>query len=476
MQQIIIDSLINHDFQKAEKLSIELMKKNPVNAQAWLFLAEALAFQGYGETAEKVLQRALLLDPQAVWIDQAQNDLKQADKGKKRKDIEDLLVVKNLSVTAAIIVKDEEHHISNCLKNLVPAVDEILIVDTGCTDNTIIIAKTFPKVKVIEFAWCDDFSAARNSALPHIQTDWVIWIDADEYLYEEDMQNIKITAAIYDSVNVPVLIRIGQMNMTNDNQLIGNFDMNRMFSLKYPYKFHSRIHEQLIMEGADIYNRKGFSNPARIRVLHDGYTSSEMKQKDKLNRNIQLLKIMVEEEPGNPAWLFFYGRDLCTSGKTEEGIASLLQCEESAQEYPNFGRLLDVHSILVNAYLSKMDLDSAEEVCLRSMEIRKDFPDILYAYSRIKLERSIQLLKEAEKYVVNSLTSFESYRSLVSPDEAIRNWKGDLLYSDIALCQGKIAKAVESYNKALKSSPANVKNSITNKLNMINSEIKTILK
>ena len=470
--QTIIDALINHDFIQAEKLSIELIKTNPLDAQVWLYLAEAIAFQGYGQTAEKIFQRAWLLDPQAAWIEQAKVDLKQEDLGKTRKDIENLLMVKNVTVSAAIIVKDEEKHISNCLKNLVPAVDEIIIVDTGCIDNTIKIAGTFPNVKIIKFDWCDDFSAARNAALPYIKSDWVIWIDADEYLYEEDIENIKIVAAIYDQVKKPILLRIGQMNKTNDNQIIGNYDMNRMFSLKYPFRFYSRIHEQIRLKGQNMYQCTELSKSVGIRVYHAGYTKSSLNEKDKLSRNIKLLGMMIEEEPENPAWLFFYGRELCTIGRIEEGITALLNCEEMVKEYPTFGRILDIHRILVKAYLARQDIDKAEEVCLRSMEIRKDFPDILYSYARIKLIKADKLLKEAEKYSVKSMDSFIKYRSIVSPDESIRNWKGNLLLSDIALYQGRIARAVEGYENTLKVCPCSIKNSIKNKLSSIENEIK----
>jgi glycosyltransferase involved in cell wall biosynthesis len=474
--QPIIDSLINNDYKLAEKLAKDCISENPLNAQAWLYLAQSLAFQGSGQTAEKVFQRAWLLDPQAVWIEQARADLKLADLGKERKDIERLLEVKNVSVTAAIILKNEEKHIHNCLKNLVNAVDEIIIVDTGSTDNTIKIAKTFPKVKVIEFEWIDDFSAARNAALPHIENDWVIWIDADEYLYEEDVENVRIVAGIFEEVNAPILIRIGQMNKTNEGQIIGNFDMNRMFQLKYPFKFYSRIHEQIKLENKDMYDRNEISIPVKIRVYHEGYTSSSMNKKDTLNRNIKLLEKMVEDEPRNPAWLFFYGRELATSGRLDEGISTLLKAEECAKEYPNFGRVLDVQIILVNSYLAKREYDKAEEVCLRSMNIRNDFPDILYALARIKLEKGYSLLNEAEKHVVKAKESFETYRSIVSPDEAIRYWKADLLLSDICLYQGKIAKAIEGYEKSLLSSPVSAKTSIKDKLERVEKEIQSLRK
>lgn len=477
LYQPIIESLINHEFIKAEKLSIDYIKDNPLNAQMWLYLAEALAFQGYGKTAEKVFQRAWLLDPQAVWVDQALEDIKQADLGKERKDIEELLEVKKISVSAAIILKNEEKHIIDCLKNLVKAVDEIVIVDTGCTDNTITIAKTFPKVKIVEFQWCDDFSAARNAALPHITSEWVLWVDADEYLYEEDIENVKTTAAIFDEVDVPVLLRIGQMNKTNDGQIVGNFDMNRMFPLKHPFKFYSRIHEQVVLDKTDMYKQaSNFSNPVRIRVYHDGYTSAEINEKDKLNRNITLLQKMVEDEPKNPAWLFFLGRELCTVGRTDEGIEQLLKSEECAKDNPTFGRIMDVHARLVTAYISKQDFDKAEEVCLRSMKIRDDFPDILYSYAHVKLEKAYRLLGESEELVQKSKQAFETYRNIVSPDDSIKNWRGDLLLADIALYQGRFVQATEIYEKSQQVSPSSVQPSIQNKLDFILNQVKCFRK
>jgi glycosyltransferase involved in cell wall biosynthesis len=470
----IIDSLLSHDFIQSEKLSINLIKENPLNAQGWLYLAESLAFQGFGQTAEKVFQRAWLLDPQAAWIDQAQVDLKKADLGKRREDIERLLEFKKVSVSAAMIVKDEETHISNCLKNLVHAVDEIVIVDTGCKDNTIEIAKSYPNVKIVKFEWCDDFSAARNAAFPHITSDWVIWIDADEYLYEEDIENILTVASIYDNIQIPVLFRIGHMNIMSDGQIIGVYDTNRMFPIKHPFKFYSRIHEQVVLDGSDMYNRNAVSIPVKIRVYHEGYDKSKINFEDKLKRNIRLLEKMVKEEPDNPSWLFFYGRELYTLGKIDEGIANLLKAEECARKYPSFGRVLEIHSILANAYLSKQDFDEAEEVCLRSMKIRNDFPNILYAYARIKLEKSYRLVNEAEELVIKSKKSFETYRNIVSPDESLLKWRGDLVLSDIFLCQGKLIKALEGYKTTLEACPEEVKKVIQHKLDIVAESINII--
>jgi hypothetical protein len=85
------------------------------------------------------------------------------------------------SISAVMIVKDEEKNIERCLLNLIPIVDEIVVVDTGSTDRTKTIAASYgEKVKVFDFPWCDDFSAARNFANQQATCDWLLSVDADE--------------------------------------------------------------------------------------------------------------------------------------------------------------------------------------------------------------------------------------------------------------------------------------------------------
>jgi GT2 family glycosyltransferase len=83
-------------------------------------------------------------------------------------------------ISAVVIVKDEEKNIKKMLDNIINLVHEIIIVDTGSTDFTKDIAKTYPKVKLYDFEWCDDFSKARNFANSKATKDWILSIDADE--------------------------------------------------------------------------------------------------------------------------------------------------------------------------------------------------------------------------------------------------------------------------------------------------------
>ena len=80
-----------------------------------------------------------------------------------------------------MIVRNEAERLPGCLESVADLVDEIVIVDTGSTDATKAVAARFgAKVKIFDFAWCDDFAAARNESLRRAGGDWVLWLDADD--------------------------------------------------------------------------------------------------------------------------------------------------------------------------------------------------------------------------------------------------------------------------------------------------------
>ena len=66
-----------------------------------------------------------------------------------------------ITISLCMIVKNEEDCLGTCLDSLKDLVDEILIADTGSTDRTKEIAASYG-ARIFDFAWVDDFAAARN--------------------------------------------------------------------------------------------------------------------------------------------------------------------------------------------------------------------------------------------------------------------------------------------------------------------------
>lgn len=94
------------------------------------------------------------------------------------------------NITVVILTKNEEEHIVNVIKNAQKLTDKVLIVDSGSIDRTVELAEE-NKAQVIYRAWDDDFAAQRNFALMYIDTEWVLYLDADERMSDKLIKNIK---------------------------------------------------------------------------------------------------------------------------------------------------------------------------------------------------------------------------------------------------------------------------------------------
>jgi len=95
-----------------------------------------------------------------------------------------------MRVSLCMIVKDEEANLPDCLDSAADLADEMVIVDTGSADRTKEIAARFG-AKVFDFAWVDNFAAARNESLKHAGGDWVFWLDADDRIDAENHSRLK---------------------------------------------------------------------------------------------------------------------------------------------------------------------------------------------------------------------------------------------------------------------------------------------
>lgn len=94
------------------------------------------------------------------------------------------------SVSLCMIIKNEQDNLPRCLRSLKTVVDEIIITDTGSTDSSREIAELFG-ARLFDFPWNSDFSAARNVSLEHATGNWILVMDADEVLSEQDYQRFQ---------------------------------------------------------------------------------------------------------------------------------------------------------------------------------------------------------------------------------------------------------------------------------------------
>jgi hypothetical protein len=227
-------------------------------------------------------------------------------------------------VSACLITKDEETDIGDCLASLQGGfVDEVVIYDTGSTDDTIQIARDMGAL-VIEGYWDDDFARARNAALAHCRGAWIAWLDADETLVCDDIDALRRllaqTKPEIDAWSVPI------HNLTGVGVSAEFIHHAARLFRREGQEWTGRLHEQIIRRDQPGGIRQAILETASLR--HTGYLNSTWTAKDKTERNLRIAAAEVAgaDSEDRGLSLLSLARSNFTAGRME---TALRYCEEA---------------------------------------------------------------------------------------------------------------------------------------------------
>ena len=211
-----------------------------------------------------------------------------------------------------MIVKDEEKYLRDCLTAIKPILEqvhsELIIVDTGSTDNTVEIAKEFTD-RVYHSEWKGDFAEARNQALKRSRGKWCMTLDADEIYQDVD--------DIIEFFNSGEYKKFGFATMQLENikassDMVSLFNPLRFFKMNKGVKWHGAIHEM----------PRPLSLPEKFiksRALHYGYMFETEEEKIiKNERNLVPLLEMFEKDPEDTRNIFHIINQYAAVGDTKE--------------------------------------------------------------------------------------------------------------------------------------------------------------
>jgi len=215
-------------------------------------------------------------------------------------------------LSACMMVKNEENRLGRCLASLKDVVDEIVIVDTGSTDRTIEIAKSFG-ARVYNHPWQDDFSLHRNQSLSYATSEWCFVVDADEELclckdsFWEDLRKFlkrlpkeyPAAALLFQDIQQEVVLM--QFNSTR-------------FFRKGQASYEGIVHNQPRVKGQAVFCESVF-------LKHYGYDMTEEQKEKKFKRTHFLLLKQIEEgqvKDGLP--LFYLCQLLAQNHQPEEAV------------------------------------------------------------------------------------------------------------------------------------------------------------
>jgi len=432
-----------NDYQNASEEYDLAFKLNPKNELGLIGLANIAFVLGKYDQSRQLLEFALKINPNQTAIYDFLNKVENAIKSEIQSDFSKNTTIptENQSVASAVqpppapslfesvnnlgrqatlsvcmIVKNEEDMLAACLDSVKDVADEIIITDTGSTDRTIEIARSYG-AKLFQMEWKDDFSAARNNSLMNCSCDWVLYIDADERLTPESQKNIKryISQALPD-IGAFICTIESDHNYLDGNSEVHRGGYPRLFrNLGYPkVKFVGRVHEQISPSLIEAGYTFAISD---LKIMHLGYNVSREEMEEKVRRNYRMLIAHVQEEPLNGYAWFQLGQTLSQMQlfrEAEEAIRFSIKCGDLSKTiYSSAAAAL--------SQISGRRGDFNEALRWADAALEKS-PNQIYgitlkAFALLNLnraseaipyfEQALQMLKQSEKYFTFGSPAFD---------------------------------------------------------------------
>ena len=208
-----------------------------------------------------------------------------------------------IRLSQTMIVKNEEDNMESALFWGKDFMFEQIVVDTGSTDRTVELAKTYG-AKVIHFKWVDDFAAAKNFALDECKGDWIAILDADEYFSEEDSGKLMGIIEKADKEGY-CAIETGWVNIDGKGGVIDRYTQIRIIKNIKGLRYKRRIHEILDFKPG----QAAYDASDELNIIHNGYITEIANNKNKRERNLKLLLKELEVNKNDPEILGYIADD-----------------------------------------------------------------------------------------------------------------------------------------------------------------------
>lgn len=319
------------------------------------------------DAAKALFQAAKRLDPELPHLDANLREIATRGSSGKHRRLAFHPVISELSkrtrricerakpaegmrLSLVMIVRDEEEMLPRTLEAIKPAVDEMIIVDTGSTDSTIEIARSFGAT-VIEREWTGSFSEARNASLEAATGDWFLYLDADEVLVSEDVE--KLRSLLGQTWREAFFLHETNFTGTEGSGVSVVHSALRLFRNRPHYRFSGRLHEQIAYHLPSYVPER--ISQSTVRVNHYGYLGVVRESKDKARRNLELLLAQQRETPANALNAFFHynlGSEYFAAGEVHK----------AADEYETALRQVETENTYWHEYVPSLVLRSVKSL------------------------------------------------------------------------------------------------------------------
>lgn len=293
-------------------------------------------------------------------------------------------------LSIAMIVKNEEKNLPRTLEALMNLKNkinfEIIIVDTGSSDNTISVAKKYTN-KIYEKQWTGNFSKMRNYSISKCKGDWILILDADEVLENPEELVVFFKSNDMKKNNSATIKFKNIISNKEDDYTIGT--LVRLFKNKKEFYYVGRVHEQpKILAPTKLTN---------ITLIHYGYSRESYKlMRYKYERNLQLLLEDLKEDNNNPYTYFQLAQTYGMANLNDKAYESISKAYELIKDNGNKVRYMYIYHLLAMHLVANGNYKKAIEISTEAIKYRENHLDFYYFMA--KAHHFLNDFNEAEYY------------------------------------------------------------------------------
>ncbi len=344
-----------------------------------------------------------------------------------------------------MIVKNEERFLEQCLRSAAATVDEICIVDTGSTDNTLEIAQRFG-ARIEHRVWRNDFAWARNEVLALASKRWILVLDADEEL---DSQAVAALRKLRDVPAALTGLWVRCNNLSDDYKGTGisSHALVRVFPNSERIRYMSPVHEFITLDnkptGMDAL-------VAPLSITHHGYLSEVVKSRNKSQRNLALVKAATIDNPSEAFNWYNLGTTSVLCDDSEGAIAALEKMRAMVGDKQR-GFIPNALAQLADLYTDRGDYDRAIGIANESLQKAPNYANAHFALGRA-LAKAQRLPEARGAFEAAIADAAHSARQFIV-DEEVSHWKAQSEIGSSYGNEGNDVAALDWFERALRNRP-----------------------
>jgi len=262
-----------------------------------------------------------------------------------------------ITISLCMIVKNEEKTLDTCLASVKEVVDELIIVDTGSTDQTLCLAKGYTD-HVHTFRWINDFSAARNFAFQKATMDFILTMDADDFFSSEDQDKLKqLKMTLPPSIDAVTMKCLAAFD--ESGHVLIDLRQVRLVKRNKQFKWHGAVHEYLEVDG---------------NVFHSDISVTHKRSHQNMDRNLLIYEDRLKQGISfTPRDLLYYANELFDHGDYQKAITTYLDFLKT--DNPWLEDVRTAYGRIADCYAQLTDIDLAIHYSIKSIQLGSPRPE-----------------------------------------------------------------------------------------------------